>query len=490
MPAAHKYQRKKEVAELLSTPVGFAQGVLGLTPYPWQQEILSWYADIWDRVRGAVAAPNGSGKSANVISSLSLWWLCMAPRATVVITSADHRQIDHQIWPAILRHRDKFPSFNFIKRRIVTPSGGELIAFVTDEPGRAEGWHMEKPDKPLLLISDEAKSVPDVIFQAQDRCTFNGQLLISSTGLMEGGFWKAMTGRTKGFLTRKVKLDECPHVDPRRIASVLAQYGPDHYFTKSTLFSEFMSQDDQVAYFFHRDKLLQQIAEPPDYKASNRCFYCDFAGGGSENVIAKRVGNKVSLVKCWREPNEMAAAIQFIRELRMEEAAPEEVYGDAAGTGRVMIARMAEAGYAIHGINGCESAWRDLQYGNRSAEMWDTAARSVENHEVIMPDDDILTAQLCSRRMKQSDRRGRILCESKDDMAHRGVESPDRADAVVAVVSLMRPFLVQKASEMFNMRATKGYWGDWKEVAKEWDENTYAEGEVPPYYVPGSYAGL
>ena len=102
----------------------------------------------------------------------------------------------------------------------------------------------------------------------------------------------------------------------------------------------------------------------------------------------------------------MAAAIQFIRELRMEEAAPEEVYGDAAGTGRVMIARMAEAGYAIHGINGCESAWKDLQYGNRSAEMWDTAARAVENHEVIMPDDEILTAQLCSRRMKQSDRRG------------------------------------------------------------------------------------
>ena len=149
MPAAHKYQRKKEVSELLATPVGFAQGVLGLTPYPWQQEILSWYADIWDRVRGAVAAPNGSGKSANVISSLSLWWLCMAPRATVVITSADHRQIDHQIWPAILRHRDKFPSFNFIKRRVVTPCGGELIAFVTDEPGRAEGWHTKSPTNPF-----------------------------------------------------------------------------------------------------------------------------------------------------------------------------------------------------------------------------------------------------------------------------------------------------------------------------------------------------
>ena len=172
----------------------------------------------------------------------------------------------------------------------------------------------------------------------------------------------------------------------------------------------------QVSYFFHREKLLQAIAEPPDYKACNRVYYCDFAGGGAENVIAKRTGNRVSLVKCWREPNEMAAALQFISEFRMEEAAQDEVYGDLAGTGRLMIARMAEAGFQIHGINGCESAWRDTQYGNRSAEMWDTAARAVENHEIILPDDETLIAQLCSRRLKTSDKRGRILCESKDDM--------------------------------------------------------------------------
>ena len=81
----------------------------------------------------------------------------------------------------------------------------------------------------------------------------------------------------------------------------------------------------------------------------------------------------------------MAAALQFIREFRMEEASQDEVYGDLAGTGRLMIARMAEAGFQIHGINGCESAWRDTQYGNRSAEMWDTAARAVENHESHPP---------------------------------------------------------------------------------------------------------
>ena len=50
-------------------------------------------------------------------------------------------------------------------------------------------------------------------------------------------------------------------------------------------------------------------------------------------------------------------------------------------------------------------------------------------------------------------------------MSHRGVESPDRADAVVAVCTIMRSSPVQKASEMFAMRATKGYWGELAEIA-------------------------
>ena len=54
----------------------------------------------------------------------------------------------------------------------------------------------------------------------------------------------------------------------------------------------------------------------------------------------------------------------------------------------------------------------------------------------------------------------------------------------------MRSSPVQKASEMFAMRATKGYWGELAEIRQEWDENNYEDGEIPPYYVPGAYAGL
>jgi hypothetical protein len=121
-----------------------------------------------------------------------------------------------------------------MERHIVSPTGGEIVAFTTDEPGRAEGWHHEIPDKPLLMICDEAKSIRHDIFEAIDRCSFNALLLISSTGRNSGEFYKAMRGMIPHFKSRKVSLKECPHVDPQRIADVEAKYGAQHPFVMST----------------------------------------------------------------------------------------------------------------------------------------------------------------------------------------------------------------------------------------------------------------
>jgi phage terminase large subunit len=471
--------------QLFTTPAGFCEGMLGLQPYEWQREVLSWFTDIWGRQKGVCAAPNGAGKSANIIGPLALFWLCMAPRATIVITSADSRQIDHQIWPAIIKHRDKFPTFKFQERHIVSPTGGEIVAFTTDEPGRAEGWHFEKPDKPLLMIADEAKSIRQDIFTAIDRCTFNALLLISSTGRNSGEFYRAMRGMIPGYKTRKVSLKECPHVDPQKIYDLEAKYGPKHPFVQSVFHSEFISEDDENRYFFTKERVDQLVQHPPAYKSgTGRIFYCDFAGGAAENVIAMRRGNRITICKAWHEANEMVAVGQFIREFRKLEAKAEEIYGDDCGPGKPMINRMHEAGWPIHRINGNATAMRATEYGNRSAEIWDSAAMAVEQAEVSIPDDDILIPQLCSRQ-RATDSKGRMLCEGKQDMRKRGIESPDRADAVVAVIALGRNWFYRQNSHLVTPIAGtfQDANGDNIEAWNEFEE------EGPSYYVIGSHAG-
>lgn len=419
---------------MLSVPINFARQILGVEFYGWQKEIIAWFSDMDARVKASVAAPNGSGKSERVVAPLALWWVCMQPRATVVITSKDSRQLDRQIWPAIEQHKAKFANFKWNDRYIETPTGGRIIGFTTDDAGRAEGWH-KQPEGPLLIICDEAKSIPENIFEAFDRCTFNGLLYISSSGLMQGRFFDSQTSKSDQYKTRKVKLEECPHIPKDRIEDIIQTYGFEHPFTQSTLFSEFMSQDSESAFFFTMAAVDKCLTSPPDYRAGDRVAFCDFAGGGDENVLAIREGNRVKIIRAWRESNEMAAIGEFIRLFRENGLKPSEIYGDNCGAGKPMIARFDELGWSINRFNAGESAFDDSAFCNRGAEVWESASREITKGAVILPNDSALRAQLVARK-RTVDSRGRLKCESKDDMRKRGVKSPDRADAVTAVIAL------------------------------------------------------
>jgi hypothetical protein len=394
-------------------------------------------------------------------------------RGQVVITSKDSRQIDHQIWPAIVRHSDKFSDWSFTKRHVKTPLGGEIILYTTDEPGRAEGWHHELPDKPLLLIFDEAKSIPEQIFMSADRCTYNGLLMISSTGVMQGRFYDAFHSKVDQFRTRTVTVDECPHVPKERVEDVLLSYGPEHPFTRSTLYSEFMSEDSESVFLFTLADLRRLLENPPDErKSARRVFFCDFAAGGDENVLAVREGNRVEIIKCWRESNDMAVVGQYVRLFKAAGAQASEIWGDAGGLGKTMCARLEELGWAINRFNGGERAYRDYEYVNRNAEIWEIAAKAVKDQEIILPEDEKLLSQLVSRKRGKPDSRGRLSLESKDEMRRRGLKSPDRADAVVGVIAIDR--------EPMNSPS---------QIEREWRINQ--DYEEPEYFgIEGVHAGL
>ncbi len=248
---------------LAATPIGFAETVLGLSLYPWQDEVVSWFeAAPVERVKGTLATPNGAGKDDRVIATLALWWVSVHRRGRVIITSKDSRQLDEQTYPALSKHRHRFEGWKFIKRYIETATGGKIILFTTDEPGRAEGWHKEDDeDGPLLLIVNEAKSVPEDIFHAFDRCTYNAILYTSSPGMMHGSFWESHAREELGFRRKCVGLAQCPHIPPERIRDVTTKYGARHPFTLSTLHGEFMLDGAESRFDFEGLERLQRIAE-------------------------------------------------------------------------------------------------------------------------------------------------------------------------------------------------------------------------------------
>ena len=413
----------------LKSPLIFAELVLGLSLYDWQVKTLVQFRDPTKRVKVSVAAPNGSGKDDRVIACLALWYMVRFPRSKVVITSKDARQLDEQTMTSMRKHTEKLGGWKFQERYVESPTGSRCVMFTTDEPGRAEGWHKGANDEkePLLVIVNEAKSVPDDIFQAFDRCTFNGILYISSAGLMSGRFYDSHTKEAESFYRQIVTLDQCPHmltgISGERVKDLLANREP--WFIRSTLYSEFINQDENTRFMFDLAHVQRAMRYAPVFqKDFSRSAFCDFAAGGDENVLALRDGNRVQIIDAWRERDTMSAVGRFILHFRELNLKPEEIYGDAGGMGVSMINRMNEMGWPIRGVNN-NGKPRSDNYKNLVAEMWGETADAVSKGKLGLPDDPVLLAQLTTRPIKiWSD--GKIGLIPKEEMP----KSPDRADAV------------------------------------------------------------
>lgn len=421
--------------DIETSPLWFAEVKLGTKLYDWQAEILEYFDSPSTRIKASLCTPNGAGKSERIVACLALWWLTVNKRGKVVITTRDSKQLDNQIQPALRNHQGKFEGWKFIDREITTPTGGRCVLFTTDEPGRAEGWHKENDlDGPLLIIVDEAKSVPQEIFQAIDRCTFNALLYVSSPGVRSGRFFDTFSG-SMGFHTVKVGLKDCPHISKDRIDDIIQTYGSDHPFTQSTLHGEFMDEDAENIFIISPSSVRSAYETPPAFIDGKSYAFCDFAAGGDENVLAHRVGNRILPLLAWKEANTMASIGRFIIEFQKRGLRAGDIYGDEGGLGGPMIDRLAEAGWPINRVNNGAQALNPDRYENRGAEMWHEAAQIIADFGVILPPDEKLKSQLTTRKIKLlSD--GRMGAESKKDMAKRGLSSPDRADACVMALSV------------------------------------------------------
>lgn len=257
-----------------SSLITFAEETLGFDLYGWQCDAIEPLDYASERlVLVTLATPNGSGKTALVIPTAVLGWLALYPKGRVVYTTADGKQLDGQLMPALQSHRSKFPEWTFIEREIRTPTGGFFYAFTTDQAGRAEGWHkLDNTTGPLLMIVDEAKSVRPDIFEAVDRCTYNAILLTSSPGKMVGRFYESQTREGLGYVRVKAGLADCPHIGQDKIDRLNAQYGPDGAtpnpeFLRSTLHGEFMAADGEARFNREGLELLTAMAQAGHSKA-------------------------------------------------------------------------------------------------------------------------------------------------------------------------------------------------------------------------------
>jgi phage terminase large subunit len=469
-------------AKVIGMPDGFAATMLGMELYPRQCEVLR---ALWPP--GAVVSfrsCNEGGKTKRVICAAILWHLMAFPKGHVISTSGSYRQIKDQLLPALHAFENRFPNWKFLRTpRIETESMNCFWeGFSTDEAGKFEGHHADGPDQPLLIIVDEAKTVKDDIFEAIERCKPTRLLIASSPGYAEGEFYRSHTTRAKFYRTFVQRAPECPHWKPADMDRLREKWGADHPLYRSMVMAEFM---DSVADAVIDLKALEDLmTAPPMEKRGGsatglfeRKAFCDFAwsGDGDENVLALRDGNVVTLEETFRADNLHAICGRFIAAFNRLGLKAHEIDGDEGGGGKLICDQLQAMGWRIHRVNNGAAPRSSGHYANLAAEMWFEGAQQIVRREIVLPDDDDLRAQMLDRK-RVPNARGKLAVESKHDMKKRGVNSPDRADAVFGA---MMPLRRVTSISLGN----RGPAGSFTEQLRDFCENEAAmEGQLPGAY--------
>jgi hypothetical protein len=436
MPKPPK-RSQEEILEDLSKPSAFASNVLGINLYDWQRKVLR---DLEPRdCRVALRAANGSGKTSTVISAILIWHALVYPRSIAVTTAGVFRQVESQLWPSLRNHIAKLGGAWEVTSgeiRYLHPNGNtsRIIGYSATDPGRAEGWHAEDHEyHPLLMVVDEAKTVADPLFEAISRCQPTRLLIASSPGGTSGAFYRAFTKEANMWSKHAVTAFDCPHITQTQIDEVVQRYGEKHPLTRSMIYGEFVDIGLE-SLVINLTQLQNCYNTPPRFKPGVRIAGVDFAAGGDQNVICISDGNKILPMIAWREKDTMAAVGRFIVEFKKAGLEANNIYADASGMGMVMCDALAESGWVVNRVNFGATAYDNNAYTNRSAEMWYGMAKKIEDAEIILPEDEDLTAQLTCRRTITNSK-GKLGVESKDSMRARGIASPDRADALALCLS-------------------------------------------------------
>ena len=79
----------------------------------------------------------------------------------------------------------------------------------------------EDYEGPLLIIVDEAKSVPGAIFDALDRCGANVFMYTSSPGIRAGRFYRSHTKLARDFIGGQAGLEDCPHIPRAKMMDII-----------------------------------------------------------------------------------------------------------------------------------------------------------------------------------------------------------------------------------------------------------------------------
>lgn len=455
-----------DIASFSRDPLGyvlyaFPWGVKGgplerLTgPRQWQREVLEEIgarlralpdadacsdAEVWDVVQKAVASGHGIGKSA-LFGMLVMWALSTMEDTRGIVTANTEKQLQTKTSPELAKwHRLAINADWFIYTATALYSADpkhektwrfDLVPWSEHNTEAFAGLHNE--GKRLVLLFDEASAIADKVWEVAEGALTDARTEI--IWLVFGNGTRA-TGRFRECFRKFRNRWSGTHIDSRtvegtnkeQIAKVVEDNGgEDSDYVKirvrglfpSASPKQFISETDV-------DAARGRHLKPDQYQFAPVILTLDPAWSGDDPlVIGKRQGLKFEiLLSMPKNDNDIWVANKLA--LLEDEHHADAVFIDGGyGTGIKSAGDTMGREWTL--------VWfaekpNDEGYLNKRAEMWGDGKKWLKAGGAIPPDHDQLREDMIGPETKPR-LDGKIQLESKEDMKHRGIPSPNYGDA-------------------------------------------------------------
>jgi hypothetical protein len=395
----------------------------------------------------SVMSGKGNGKDAATAWAI-LWFLCCFPRALIPCTAPTAHQLRDVLWREINKWRiGENPADPPLIKDWITWQTDKV--FWTAEAGR-EWYAIGRTANPkaseaevaetlsglhedyMMVVGDEAAAIHELVFKDLEgtltrKCNF---MLLIFNPTRETGY--AVESQFK-YRDRWVCLhwnsEESELVTPESIKLKREKYGVDSNFYRVTVLGlpPLVSSDTLIPYAWAMDAVdrdVQPLADDLDVAG------IDVGAGGDPSIFLRRRGPKI-FYPCQEETPESEVLTGKLLG-HIYDTTPRYVFVDKIGVGWGIFgnlkARIRNPQISIIGVNVAEMPAMQERYHRLRDQLCWRVREEFEARSISIPDDPILIGELTT--IKFTEPNGKIKIESKKEMKSRGLESPNRFDAL------------------------------------------------------------
>ncbi|MGG0891679.1 DEAD/DEAH box helicase family protein [Cytobacillus horneckiae] len=446
---------KKKIPVYRKEPWIFCKEVLQFSPDAWQLEVLK---DLVNHTHVSVRSGQGVGKT-GLEAAVTLWFLTCFPFPKVIATAPTRQQLHDVLWAEISKWQTKSPLLKqllkWTKTKIYMRKFEErwfATARTATKPENMQGFHEDY----MLFIVDEASGVADDIMEAI-LGTLSGKhnklLMCGNPTKISGVFYDSHNRDRAHYRTHKVSSMDSSRTSKKNIDMLLDKYGKDSDVARVRVYGEFPRAEADTFIPLEIAELAREtnLNTPKDITIGD--LGVDVARfGDDETVIASRIGDKVFPLKTYRKQDTTATTgyvLKAAKEMKKKNPQLKWIYikVDDSGVGGGVTDQLKEkkieqdlSYIRIYPVVNNGKANDSEHYENVGTEQWGVLRETLndnlsahlqgEKSTVDLPADEKLISQLTTRKYRMTSK-GKIALERKEDMKKRGLQSPDRADAVV-----------------------------------------------------------